>query len=102
LYKRKTKPLYAKRKVVHEEEDIIAYFRCFEAAKAEFNIKDENIWNTNETGWRIRCLNSRVVFMFSDVLAVYMLLPETRESITLIECISASGSYIPGFLILPS
>jgi hypothetical protein len=31
-----------------------------------------------------------------------MLLPETRESITLIEYISASGSYIPGFLILPS
>jgi hypothetical protein len=26
---------------------------------------------------------------------------ETRESITIIECISATGSYIPGFLILP-
>jgi len=43
LYKRKTKPLYAERKAVYKEEDIIAYFWCFEAAKAEFNIKDENI-----------------------------------------------------------
>jgi hypothetical protein len=101
LHKQKTKPLYAERKVVYEEEDIIAYFRRFEAAKAEFNIKDENIWNTDETGWRIGCLNSRVVFTFPDVSVVYMLLPETRESITLIECISAGGSYIPGFLILP-
>jgi hypothetical protein len=39
--------------------------------------------------------------MFPNVLAVYMSSLETRESITLIECISAGGSYIPGFLILP-
>jgi hypothetical protein len=39
--------------------------------------------------------------MFPDVSAVYMSSPETRESITLIECISTGGSYIPGFLILP-
>jgi hypothetical protein len=50
LHKQKTKPFYAEHKAVHEEEDIIAYFRRFEVAKAEFNIKDENIWNTNETG----------------------------------------------------
>jgi hypothetical protein len=40
--------------------------------------------------------------MFPDVLAVYMLSLETRESITLIKYISIGGSYIPGFLILPS
>jgi hypothetical protein len=40
--------------------------------------------------------------MFLDVSAVYILSPETRKSITLIEYISAGGSYIPGFLILPS
>jgi hypothetical protein len=39
--------------------------------------------------------------MFPDVSAVYILSLETRESITLIKCISTSGSYI-GFLILPS
>jgi hypothetical protein len=101
LRKRKTKPLYAERKAVHEVEDIEAHFRRFEAAKKEYNIKDENIWNVDETGWRIGCLNGRVVFTFPDVSAVYMSSPETRESVTLIECISATGSYIPGFLILP-
>jgi hypothetical protein len=40
--------------------------------------------------------------MFPDVSAVYILSLETRESITLIKCISTGGSYILGFLILPS
>ena len=43
MHKQKTKPFYAKYKAVYEEEDIIAYFRRFEVAKAEFNIKDKNI-----------------------------------------------------------
>jgi hypothetical protein len=57
--------------------------------------------HADETGWRIGCLNGRVVFTFPDVSAVYMSSPETRESVTTIECINATGSYIPGFLILP-
>jgi hypothetical protein len=101
LHKRKTKPLHAERKAIHEAEDIEAHFRRFEAAKKEYNIKDENIYNADETGWRVGCLNGRVVFTFPDVLAVYMASLETRESVTSIECISATGSYIPGFLILP-
>jgi hypothetical protein len=40
--------------------------------------------------------------MFSNVLAVYMSFLETWESITSIKYISIGGSYIPGFLILPS
>lgn len=40
--------------------------------------------------------------MFPNVLVVYIASPETRESVTMIECINATGSYIPGFLILPS
>jgi hypothetical protein len=40
--------------------------------------------------------------MFPNASAVYILSLETRESITSIEYISASGSYIPGFLILLS
>jgi hypothetical protein len=47
-------------------------------------------------------LNRRIVFTFPDVSTVYMSSPETRESVTSIEYISATGSYIPSFLILPS
>jgi hypothetical protein len=77
LRKRKTKPLYAERKAVHKAEDIEAHFQQFEAAKKKYNIKDKNIWNIDETGWRIRYLNRRVVFTFPNVLAVYILSPET-------------------------
>ena len=43
LHKRKTKPLYTKRKVVYNKKDIIAHFRRFKAVKTEFNIKNKNI-----------------------------------------------------------
>jgi hypothetical protein len=49
LHKWKMKPLYAEQKAVHEAEDIAAHFRRFEAAKKEYNIKDENIYNADET-----------------------------------------------------
>jgi hypothetical protein len=68
----------------------------------EFNIKDKNIYNADEIGWRIRCLNRRIIFMFPNVSAIYMSSLETQEFITIIKCISATSSYIPGFLILPS
>jgi hypothetical protein len=70
--------------------------------KKGYNIKDKNIYNIDEIEWRVGCLNRRIVFIFPDISAVYMVSLETRESITSIEYISATSSYIPGFLILPS
>ena len=101
MHKQKTKPLYTEQKAIHEAEDIEAHFRRFEIAKKKYNIKDENIYNADETGWRVGCLNGHVVFTFPDVSAVYIASLETRESVTSIECISTTSSYIPGFLILP-
>jgi hypothetical protein len=94
------KPLYAEQKAVHKAEDIEAHFWWFKAVKKEYNIKDENIYNADEIGWRVEYLNGCVVFTFPNVLAVYMASLETWESVTLIKCISATGSYIPSFLIL--
>jgi hypothetical protein len=67
----------------------------------EYNIKPENCWNFDETGWRIGCLGGRLVFTFPDVSAIYMADPDTRESLTTIEAINVMGDYAPAMIILP-
>jgi hypothetical protein len=101
LKKKKSKSLAAKRKATHEIEEIREHFRRFEKARDKYEIKPENCWNFNETGWRIRSLKGYIVFMFPDVAAVYMSDPDTRESITSLEAINAAGDTAPVILILP-
>ena len=68
----------------------------------EYNIKPENCQNFDETGWRIGCLGGCLVFTFPDVSAIYMADLDTRESLTTIEAINATGDYAPAMIILPS
>ena len=100
LRPRRSKPLAAERKAVHEQEETHNYFRRFEKAIREYNIKKENCWNCNKTGWRIGCLGGRLVSIFPETSAVYMLDPNTRESVTSMEYISVVGGVIPSMLIL--
>jgi hypothetical protein len=53
-----------------------------------------------KTGFRIGCLNRRIVITHTYTKAVYMADPDVRDWITIIETISASGSAIPGMIIL--
>jgi hypothetical protein len=46
-------------------------------------------------------LKGRIVFTFPDIAAVYMSDPDTRESITGLEAINATGDTAPVMLILP-
>ena len=101
LKARKSKPLATERKAANEWAEIEAHFRRFNKAIQEYKITPENTWNCDETGWRVGTLGGRLVFTFPKVSAVYMADPDTRESLTSIEAISAAGSRIPGFLILP-
>lgn len=82
-------------------EEIRAYFRRFEEARDKYEILPDNTWNFDETGWRIRCLQGRIVFMFLDVTAVYMSNPDVREIYTGLEAISGGGRKISSMLILP-
>lgn len=47
LKPRRMKPIASVRKAVHEYEDISNYFRRFEQAISEYNIKPENYWNAD-------------------------------------------------------
>ena len=67
---------------------------------ADYDIKQNNVWNFDEIGFRIGCLRGRMVVVLADVKAIYLADPDNRESITALECCSASGLSIAPFLIL--
>jgi hypothetical protein len=81
-------------------EEIRAHFRRFEEARDKYEILPDNTWNFDETGWRIRYLQGRIVFTFPDVTAVYMSDPNVREMYTSLEAISSGGKKVPSMLIL--
>lgn len=64
---------------------------------SEYNITPENLWNCDKTGWMIGTLGGFLAFTFPSISAVYMLDPDTRESLTLIEAINVVGDRVPGF-----
>jgi hypothetical protein len=63
------------------------------------DIQPTNLWNMNETGFRIGIGKNQFIITKRKRQHCFGV-PENRESATAIEAISASGDYIPAFLIL--
>jgi hypothetical protein len=101
LKKKRSKSLAIERKQTHEVEEIRAYFQKFEEARDKYEILPDNTWNFDETGWRIGCLQDRIVFTFFDVTAVYISDPNVREMCTGLEAINGKRRKAPSMLILP-
>jgi hypothetical protein len=81
-------------------EEIRAHFRKFKEAKDKYEILPDNTWNFDETGWRIKCLQGRIVFTFPNVAAVYMFDLNVREMCTGLEAISSGRRKASSMLIL--
>jgi hypothetical protein len=54
----------------------------------------------DKTGFRIGVLNGKIIITYLNTKAVYLADPDNRESLTVIETISAGGKVIALFLIL--
>jgi hypothetical protein len=54
----------------------------------------------DETGFYIGVLNGKIIIIYLNTKAVYLADPDNRESLTIIETISARGEAIALFLIL--
>ena len=96
----KSKTLASERKEMHDEDVFKTHFEGFQYAKGKFGILDEDIWNFDETCFRIAVLTGRVVICDVNTKAVYLSDPDQRESLTSIECINGGGGTIPPMLIL--
>ncbi|KAM4064000.1 DDE superfamily endonuclease [Hirsutella rhossiliensis] len=78
---------------------VTEYFKKLHETIASYGINPADIWNMDETGFRIGIGRDQVVVTKSR-RSQYFGIEENRESATAVEAISADGRYIPAFLIL--
>lgn len=100
IFRQRTKSLSAQRKAAQSRSDIELYFEKFKHRARELKIKPHNLYNFDETGFRIGCLAGLVVFTSTD-RQVYISDPDNREQVTSMECINAAGGTIHPMLIMP-
>jgi len=75
----RAKTISAERKAVHDREDIEAHFRDFRYALGEWGVCQEDVYNMDETGFRVGCINSRYVITHTNTKNVYLADPECRD-----------------------
>jgi Tc5 transposase DNA-binding domain len=102
--KKKKKPLAVERAQAHSRRTIQAHFDRFQNAVQEYGITDNDIYNFDETGFRIGVGRPHEVITRRRArnLPLYLQNPDNRESLTSIECISAGGQVIPPMVIVTS
>ncbi|KJZ69539.1 hypothetical protein HIM_11081 [Hirsutella minnesotensis 3608] len=92
----------AKRKAMQDRVRVEAFFRDWRDFLIRRRIEPRNVWNFDETGFMIGYLNKGTfVWTFNEIETPILTDSHDTVSITAIEAISASGNFIPSFLILP-
>ncbi|KAM4067464.1 Tc5 transposase DNA-binding domain-containing protein [Hirsutella rhossiliensis] len=98
-FKKLQKKLHSERQASEDLTRVTHYFQNLQQVIQEKGIPPEDIWNMDETGFRIGVGKDQLI-VTKRKRAHYFGIPENRESATDIEAISASGESIPPFLIL--
>lgn len=98
--KRKQKPLAVQRKNAHSVKDMEDYFEAFRKLVEWLGLAPEDMWNMDETGFRIGCGKAQWVITSNATKALVMTDPDNRDYITSAETINGVGRTIPAFLIL--
>ena len=98
-FKKRQKKLHAERQVSEDLTRVNQYFQCLQQVIQDNGIPPEDIWNMDETGFRIGVGKDQLI-VTKRRRAHYFGIPENRESATAIEAISANGEVVPAFLIL--
>lgn len=97
--RRLQKRLEANRESAEDIETVNEYFLKLRQVLETYGIPPSDIWNMDETGFRIGTANNDFI-VTKRSRAHFFGIPENRESATAIEAISAAGRVTPGFLIL--
>jgi hypothetical protein len=96
----RAKILAAERKAAHRKEDLDRHFDDFCDMLKKFGIDTADIYNMDQTGFRIGVMGGRIVITHLNTKAVYLSDLDNRESLTAVETICADGSIIAPMLIL--
>ncbi len=76
------------------------YFEKVERFRSETGITDLDVWNMDETGFRIGCGKAQLVVTMDPNKPLRMIDPENRDYITSVECIGSDGETIPPMLLI--
>jgi hypothetical protein len=88
--------------MMHNKELLMEWFDLFKFTLEEEDLELEDIWNMDETGFRVGCLSRRsLIVTRKKVRKAYLTDPGDRTLVTSVECISASGKLLNPLVILP-
>lgn len=89
------------RKVAQSPEAIRAWLKKYRNICEEYGIFPEDIWNGDESGFRVGMGKDQVVYSLIRNLRPDLPSATCRELVTVIECVSAAGVVLPPMIILP-
>ncbi len=97
---RKQKPLVAEQKHSHSVNEMSSYVEKIEWVMREKGITELDIWNMDETGFRIGCGKAQLIVTMDANKPFCMIDPENRDYITSVKCIGSAGETIPLMLLI--
>lgn len=80
---------------------IQSWFKLVQDTRVAYGVNDQDVYNFDETGFRIGVAATSKVVTSSDTISrAKTVQPGNREWVTAIKCINASGWRLPPFMIL--
>jgi len=89
------------RKNAHEPKNILAWFEKYHAVYAEHNIQPADVYNFDETGFRIGIGRDQWIITCDPNRQVYLASSTNRELVLVCETISDNGTVLPPIIIVP-
>ncbi|KAH9203900.1 hypothetical protein DL95DRAFT_237495, partial [Leptodontidium sp. 2 PMI_412] len=87
----RAKTLAQERKAATKKEDLAEHFLEFYDTMIKYGLTAADLYNMDETGFRIGVCAGRIVITFLNTKAVYLADPDNRESLTAVETICGDG-----------
>ena len=89
LFKCKQTSLIIERKKTHNEKELMFHFRRFYQTCKELKLKKKDLYNMNETNFRIDVDRAQIVITIESHKRLLFIDANNQDYITLIKCISA-------------
>jgi hypothetical protein len=70
LHKIKTKPIAKNRITAQDKDEVVSWFKRYRDVLEEHNIQRKDLWNFDETGFRIGCPKGQEIYVPLDVKEV--------------------------------
>jgi hypothetical protein len=97
---RKQRTLDIERKEAHERRDIEVFFERWKAIVEEYGINPADIYNFDETGFRIGMGRHQKIVTRDPKVQAYIESSTNRDYVTLVEAVSGDGFTLPPMVII--